>query len=123
MIKIPVKVLKPVWQYLKREQRKLAKRKKELEKQDPFSQPDRANDNAASDQEAAEQSGHARIRALISEINKSLIRIKKALARIKIGKYGLCRVCGKMINTDRLAADPTAGRCLKCEKKWSGKKP
>jgi len=120
MTKFPFKVLKPLWQYLKREEKKLVKRKKKLEKEDPFRDPERVNDNAASDQDAAEQFGHARIRALTGEINKNLIRIKKTLARIKIGKYGICKDCHKMINTDRLAADPTAEYCLKCQAKRSG---
>ncbi len=120
-IRFPAQVLRPVWHYLKREEKKLVKRKKELKKEDPFSQPERANDNAAPDQEAAEQFGHARVSALVNEINKNLIRVRKSLTRIKIGKYGLCRVCKKMINTERLAADPTAERCLECEKKLSAK--
>lgn len=119
VIRFPAKVLQPVWRYLKREEKKLVKRKKEMEKEDPFTQPERANDNAALDQEAAEQFGHARVSALVNEINKNLIRVRKSLTRIKIGKYGLCRNCKKMINTERLAVDPTAERCLECEKKLS----
>ena len=120
MIKFPFKILRPVWSYLKTEEKKLKKRKKALEKEDPFSNTDRLMDNAASDTEAAEEVGHERVSALKKEIDKSLIRIKKALARIKIGKYGVCKDCAKVIDTDRLAADPTAAYCLKCEKKRSG---
>jgi len=119
MIKFPFKVLRPVWQYLKHQEKKLVKTKKELQKEDPFVNADRVNDNAASDTDAAEQYGHARISALTSEINKNLIRIRKTLTRIKIGRYGTCKGCGKMINTDRLAADPTVEYCLECEKKRS----
>ena len=121
MIKFPFKALKPIWHYLKREEKKLIKRKKKLQKEDPFSDTSRVNDNAASDREAAEQFGHARVSALLLEINKNLIRIKKSLSRIKIGKYGICKRCRKMIDTERLATDPTAEHCLECEKKRSGK--
>lgn len=116
MIKFPSRILKPIWHYLKREEKRLIKRKKSLEEEDPFADTDRG-DNNAPDTDAAEQFGHARVSALIAEINKNLIRIRKTLTRIKIGRYGLCKGCGKMIDTDRLAADPTAEYCLDCEKK------
>ena len=74
-------------------------------------------DNAASDTDAAEDIGHERISVLKKEVDKNLIRVKKSLTRIKLGKYGLCLKCGKMINTDRLAIDPTADHCVKCQKK------
>lgn len=117
MIKFPFKVLRPIWQYLKHEERRLLKRKASLQKEDPFADTGRVDDNAASDTDAAEQFGHARISALVLEINKSLIRIRKALSRIKIGRYGLCKRCGEVIDTERLAVDPTVDYCLKCEKK------
>lgn len=117
MIRFPFKALRPIWHYLKREEKKLITRKKKLQKEDPFSDTSRVNDNAASDSEAAEQFGHARVSALLLEINKNLIRIRKTLSRIKIGKYGVCKGCRKMIDTERLAANPTAEYCLECEKK------
>jgi len=117
-IRFPIRVLQPVVRYLKREEKRLVKTKEKLQKEDPFADTSRVDDNAP-DTDAAEQFGHARITALIEEINKSLIRVRKALARIKIGKYGICKDCGRMISTDRLAADPTAEHCLKCEKKRS----
>jgi len=121
MIKFPTKILKPIGDYLKREEKKLLQRRKKLKKEDPFANTDRVNDNAASDSDAAEQVGHARVSALLLEINKNLVRIRKTLTRIKLGKYGICKGCGKMIDTDRLAVDPTAEYCLKCAKKRSGK--
>ncbi|HUV47328.1 MAG TPA: TraR/DksA C4-type zinc finger protein [Candidatus Bathyarchaeia archaeon] len=116
-VKFPLNVLKPIQVYLKNEEEKLKKRKKELEKEDPYINTDRLIDNAASDADAAEEVGHERVSALKLEINKNLIRIRKALTRIKLGKYGLCTKCGKMINTERLAVDPSAVLCVECAKK------
>jgi len=113
-IKFPIKILKPVADHLKEKQEKLQKRKASLEKEDPFNDTDRVNDNAAVDTEAAEESGHDRVAALKLEIDKALVRIKKTLTKIKIGKFGLCEKCGKLIDTDRLAIDPTVGHCIKC---------
>lgn len=113
-IKFPLKLLEPVKKHLKDHQDKLVERKKALEKEDPFNDVDRVNDNAAIDTEAAEEVGHDRVSALKLEIDKTLIRIKKALSKIKVGKYGVCDSCGKMIDTDRLAIDPTTVFCIKC---------
>jgi len=115
-IKFPLRVLKPVQDYLKKREQKLRKRKKELAKEDPFRNTDGLMDNAASDTEAAEEIGHERVFVLKKEIDKNLIRIRKTLTRIKLGKYGLCAQCGKMIDTDRLAINPTAEYCMKCRK-------
>jgi len=117
IIKFPAQVLKPIGNFLRREEKKLVKRKKDLEKEDPFSDPIRLTDNAASDADAAEQFGHARIEAIKKEIDRRLIDIRKALGRIKIGHYGTCEKCGKMIDTDRLMVKPEATLCIDCERK------
>jgi len=116
-IKFPLKVLLPLKNRLKNEEKKLKKRKKDLGAEDPFADTDRVNDNAAVDAEAAEEVGHDRITALKLEIDKTLIRIRKTLTRIKVGKYGMCEKCKKLINTDRLAIDATAIHCIKCANK------
>lgn len=115
-ITFPLKVLQPLKKHLKEEQVKLKKRKEALEKEDPFNDPDRVNDNAAIDTDAAEESGHDRVAALKLEIDKTLIRIRKTLTKISIGRYGTCDKCKKLIDTDRLAVDPTANLCIECAK-------
>ena len=117
MISFPKKVLKPVKDYLSSMQQRLERRKKRLSSEDPFSDKERVNDNAASDTDAAEISGHDRVEALRQEVDKRLINVRKALTNIKLGKYGMCEECGKMVDTDRLAANPTAELCMDCIKK------
>jgi DnaK suppressor protein len=116
VIRFPAQVLRPVRSFLRREEKKLVKRKKDLEKEDPFSDPIRLIDNAASDADAAEQFGHARVEAMKKQIDKRLIDIRKALGRIKIGHYGTCEKCKKMIDTDRLMVKPEATLCIECER-------
>ncbi|MDP3955428.1 MAG: TraR/DksA C4-type zinc finger protein [bacterium] len=116
-ISFPTQILRPIQNLLRREEKQLEDRKKKLAKEDPFSDTARAGDNAAVDAEAAEQFGHARIEALHKEMDRRLIEIRKALSRIKIGKYGTCQECGKMIDTDRLTVKPEATLCIECEKK------
>jgi RNA polymerase-binding transcription factor DksA len=109
----PASVLSPVTNLLKGRLEKLEKRKKVINKDDPFSDIDRVNDNAAPDIEADEQFGHARATAIKSELSRASIQIKKALASIKLGKYGICEVCGELIDTDRLMIYPEATLCSK----------
>jgi len=116
-ISFPKNVLQPVRDYLKSMQKTLERRRKKLDKEDPFKDPARVNDNAAVDADAAEISGHDRVDALRTEVDKRLIMIRKALTKINVGKYGLCESCGKMIDTDRLAVNPTAELCIDCESK------
>lgn len=113
----PIKVLKPIQDFLMKEQSSLSVQKQRLEKEDPFADPGHADDNADVGTEAAESAGHERVVLIKSEVDKMLINIRKALARIKLGKYGVCTKCGKMIDTDRLAINPTAEYCVTCERK------
>ena len=121
-IKFPLAVLKPILDHLHLEEKKLKKRKQELKKEDPYEDQDRVNDNASIDTDAAEEAGHERVTALKSEIDRTLIRVRKTLTRINLGRYGQCESCGKMIDTDMLAVDPTASLCIDCAKKLPNKK-
>lgn len=111
--KFPANLLSPVKKVLLQKLDAMQKRRKEIGEEDPFRDLDRVNDNAAPDIEADEQYGHARTSAIRSEISRGTIQIRKALTRIKLGKYGICEVCGNMIDTDRLIIYPEATLCAK----------
>jgi len=111
--KIPQGLLNQVSQFLQARLKLLEKRKKEISKEDPFRDLSRIDDNAALDIEADEQSGHARISAIRKEIIRAKVQIRKALSRVKVGKYGICSDCGQMIDTDRLMVYPEATLCTK----------
>ena len=117
----PAKLLVPVGKFLRAKLKKLEKRKKEIESEDPFKDLGRATDNASPDTDAAEQFGHARTSAIREQLDRAIIQTRKALTRVKIGKYGVCEVCGRMIDTDRLMIYPEATLCAddqaKSEKK------
>ena len=116
-IRFPSNILMPLAHFLTARLHTLEKRKKEISKEDPFANPGRTDDNAAPDTEADEQFGHARTSAIKKEISKSIIGIRKALTRIKVGKYGICEDCGQMIDTARLIAYPEATLCTKDARK------
>lgn len=113
-IKFPKTVLLPLVKYLKGEKNRLKETKEGLKKEDPFIVGNRDNDNSV-DSDVAENVEHDRSSALRSQITRSIIEIKKTLTRIKLGKYGVCGNCGKLIDTDRLSVKPTAEFCVACE--------
>lgn len=113
-IKFPRSVLLPLIKYLKGEKNRLKETKNELKKVDPFIVGNRDDDNSV-DSDVAENVEHDRSSAMRSQVTRSIIEIKKTLTRIKLGKYGICGNCKKMIDTDRLAVNPTAEFCVPCE--------
>lgn len=117
MQSFPSDVLEDLRVHLEEEKTRLASRIEELSKQDPFTDKDRVNENAASDTEANEESKHDQYTALGDELKNQLESLDAALIRIGNGTYGFCTNCGDMIDTDRLAIVPTATLCLSCEQK------
>ena len=113
-IKFPRSILLPLIKYLKGEKKRLKETKDELKKEDPFVIGNRDDDNSI-DSEVAETVEHDRSSAMRSQVTRSIIEIRKTLTRIKLGKYGICASCGKIIDTDRLAVNPTAEYCMMCE--------
>ncbi len=117
MVSFPSDILSGIRVHLEGEKKKLVARIDELSKQDPFTDPDRGIDNAASDTEANEESSHDRLSAMIDEIKAKVSAIYDALIRISDGTYGYCTVCHEMIDTDRLSVLPMATLCKPCEEK------
>ncbi len=115
--KFPLSVLKPINKFLKDELKKLSLRKKEAKSNDPFNDTSRISDNAAIDTDAAEQFGHARNEAILRHLEAKTIQVRKALTRVRIGKYGICEKCGKFIDTKRLMTFPETTVCVNCKKK------
>lgn len=121
MKQFPKDTLIEIQKHLDEEKLRLTARITELSTQDPFSDPDRTNDNAASDMEASEESNHDRVAALVEELRSKLQEVDAAIQKIHDGSYGFCSSCQTMIDTDRLAIYPTATLCLLCESKKSAK--
>lgn len=116
-LEFPKNLLKPVSDFLTAKLSALKINKKKISTEDPFNDKTRDLDSAATDTEAEEQFGHARVSAIKTELNLKTKQIKRALQRVEKGKYGICEDCGKMIDTDRLAVVLEATKCIKCEKR------
>lgn len=117
IIMFPSKLLMPVKGFLTENLKKLQKTKKEVLREDPFKNSHRTENNASPDSDAEEQFGHARVSAIKDELNKKIIQTKKALSMVKLGKYGICEDCGRMIDTDRLMVFPETTLCATDAKK------
>ena len=116
-MKFPRDLVDNIYQNLVGLKDKIEKRISSLKMQDPYSDPDRLNDNAASDTDAKEESSHERVEAIEKELKAHLEEINLALERIKKRTYGKCLNCRKNISMDRLAIKPTALYCMECERK------
>lgn len=117
MQSFPSDVLNDIRKALEAEKTRIMAQAAQLAAQDPFTDTERVNDNAASDTEASEESNHDRYAAMGDELKGRVKAIDDTLIRVGNGTYGYCVSCGTLIDTDRLAILPTATLCLECEKK------
>lgn len=117
MQSFPSDVLNDIRKALEEEKTRMMAQVAALAAQDPFTDTERVNDNAASDTEASEENDHERFSAMGDELKTRVIAIDDALIRVGNGTYGYCSSCNALIDTDRLAIVPTATLCLDCEKK------
>ncbi len=115
-MKIPARLLAPIGAFLTNQLQLLERRRARLDSDDPFL-TGREDSLASPDVNASEQFGHARIEAVRNQLDKRIIQVRKALAQVKVGSYGTCERCGKMIDTDRLMVFPEATLCVSCEMK------
>jgi len=113
----PTSLLRPVASMLRSSLKKLELRRKDIEKDDPFNDPSRTLSNASPDTDAEEQFGHARAAAIREQLDRKMIQTRRALSMVRLGNYGTCSNCGKMIDTDRLMIYPEATHCVKCKAK------
>lgn len=114
-MKLSGKFLEMIKHFLESELIKIKRNKKELNEADPFSDSGRTSENSL-EEDVDEQIGHFETETKVKFLAKRTVQLRKALTRMKLGKYGICESCGKMIDTNRLAVNPEATTCVKCEK-------
>ncbi len=100
---------------LNNEKKEIQRQIEHLKKNDPFSDPDHANDNAAVDTDVREQTAHDTIEAEIEALQNRMTEVGEALNKVEKGQYGYCARCGKDINPARLELVPEAQYCVECE--------
>jgi DnaK suppressor protein len=114
-IKFPGKLLSPIKRFLEEEIVRLKRREKQIKAADPFSNEARTAENSP-EEDVDEQIGHFDAEVKVNFIKKQIVQLRKAVTRMRIGKYGICESCGKMIDTDRLAIRPDTTICINCER-------
>jgi RNA polymerase-binding transcription factor DksA len=60
------------------------------------------------------------LNALDEAGRRELAGIERALARMELGKYGICARCGEFIAPARLQALPSAEHCIRCAERIGG---
>ena len=117
---IPLNIINSLKNRLLSKRLRLKTDAKLLDEEDPNKDTGRIYDNADEIDEAVLED----VRKIDNDVKKNLvitmqIQVRKALASLKIGRYGKCEVCGKPINIERLQAYPEATTCVE----HSGHKP
>lgn len=108
---LPASFITKIKKTLTKKEKDLEAEQKLLIEEDPYISPGRDSDNEYLD-DVAEDIGKTETDLRLSAVNDLTIKVKKALAKIKLGKYGICDVCGKPIGIDRLRAYPEATTCV-----------
>jgi len=67
------------------------------------------------EEEATESFELERRLTLEKRLLEQLAGVEHALQKFEEGSYGLCDICGKPINPERLEALPQANLCLECK--------
>lgn len=101
--------------------RELKKEEEVVKEADPFMHEEYADvsegaDTVSGDVEKTIQE------ARLDLIQSARLQIRKALAKVRIGTYGMCESCKKPIDLARLKAFPQATTCFECAKKSNGEK-
>jgi DnaK suppressor protein len=66
------------------------------------------------EEQATQLEGQDALEGIETSKLQEIARIREALRRIAQGSYGVCAQCGEPIDPKRLAALPTATRCIAC---------
>lgn len=111
----PKNLLEPIKVFLENELVKMKRTEKKMKSADPFKDESRSLRNST-EEDVDEQIGHFDNEVKVNLIRKQIVQLRKALTQMKLGKYGICEKCGKMIDTDRLAVRPETTICIDCER-------
>ncbi len=74
-------------------------------------------EDADKDESADDAQEYDNALSLEHSLELKLRDVSMALEKIGQGSYGVCEVCGKTIDEERLLACPEAKTCLKCHQK------
>ncbi len=109
----PTNMLNNLKNKLLSKRKRLKVEQKKLQDVDPYNVPGREKDNAELMDDALLEDAPKELSDILSgSILKMQVQVRKALGRMRLGKYGTCEVCGKPIDKARLNVYPEATTCL-----------
>jgi len=115
---LPAELITALKNKLLNKDKQLRESQQLLIKEDPYLQEGRDTGNAEEMDEAVLEDTRKEISdAELGIIKRLRIQIKRALATIKLGRYGTCETCGNPIDKARLQAYPEATTCIDCASK------
>ncbi|MGC9031678.1 MAG: TraR/DksA family transcriptional regulator [Minisyncoccia bacterium] len=114
--------------FIKKQEKKLIEEKKKIEvqldsfakkiskkgKKDNWQTKMPVFDGNQIEEESDQVEEYTHLIAIEESLEKQLEEINSALNKIKKGTYGICEVCKKEIEKERLEAFPQAKTCSKC---------
>ncbi len=113
---VPPTLLRDLVLRLWKRNKELKKEEELLVKSDPLMQEE-SDDRSESAESNAVDVEKAIQDARLNLVQSARLEIRKALAKVRIGTYGVCEVCKKPIDLARLKAFPQAVKCFECSKK------
>lgn len=113
----PKELLTDIETFFVKERENVLKRLTQLNEEDPYHDREATNNSADVTVDASEDILHENAKANQGALSKKLKDIDMALERVKNGKYGTCKKCNEIIDTDRLSSNPFALYCITCASK------
>ena len=104
--------LNNIKQKLNQKNSDLKKQEQTLIEEDPYSAEGRADDNSEIIDEVQEDVDKANQVANLTFVQNARVQVRRALAKMKLGKYGYCEVCNEPIDKARLEIYPEANTCI-----------
>lgn len=111
---LPREFIEKAKNLLRKKEKQIEEDEKILEEGDPYMVEGRDVGNSEYADESMEDIGREIADIKRSSLTKVKTQVRKALASMNIGTYGICEVCGDPIDKARLEAYPEATKCVKC---------
>jgi DnaK suppressor protein len=110
---LPKSFIEFVKSQLRSKEAELTRQEQLLKSEDPYLDAGRAFDNSDEMDEAILEDNRKELTdARLGLVRAAKLQVKRALAFLKLGKYGICEICGKPIDPARLKVYPEATTCV-----------
>jgi len=120
--KLPGAFVDSVRESLDKKDKSIEQQEQKVKKSDPYMNRGRLRSNEYLD-DVQEDIGKASVDRSSYSLARMQIQVRRALAKIHLGTYGICEKCGRDIDINRLKAFPATTLCKSCAEKEENKSP